>query len=103
MLLTKPVVALFGLNFCLSPDKEVGENGVYYTVTFDWRSRESDEEKEQLNLIAAFMSSYSQQLIDMEGTRDLTCVDGWTAQQLQGLTAQRIELTGSSNRSLPAA
>ena len=80
-----------------------GENGVYYTVSFDWRERESEEEKEQLDLIAAFMSAYKEQLIDLEGTRDLTCVDGWTAQQLQALTAQRQELAGSSNLSLPAA
>jgi hypothetical protein len=34
----------------------------------------------------------------------LTCVDGWTAQQLQALVSQRQELNGSSNqRSLPAA
>ena len=49
------------------------------------------------------MSAYNEQLIDIEGTRDLTCVDGWNAQQLQGLTTQRQELEGSSTRSLPAA
>lgn len=89
--------------FTLSFNREAGENGVYYTVSFDWKERESKEEKEQLELIAAFMSAYNQQLIDIEGTRDMTCVDGWTAQQLQGLTAQRQELTESSTRSLPAA
>ncbi len=94
-----PGMGIFTLGF----NREVGEKGVYYTVSFDWRERESEEEKQQLDLIATFMLSYKEQLIDIEGTRDLTCVDGWTAQQLQGLTAQRIELTGSSNRSLPAA
>ncbi len=90
----------FGI-FTLSFNREVGENGVYYTVDFDWRSRESEEEQQQLDLIAAFMSSYKEQLIDLEGTRDLTCVDGWTAQQLQALTAQRQEL--EVTQSLPAA
>ena len=85
--------------FTLSFNREAGENGVYYTISFDWKERESKEEKEQLELIATFMSAYSGQLIDIEGTRDMTCVDGWTAQQLQGLTAQR-ELEGTSNRSL---
>ncbi|MGV2831636.1 hypothetical protein [Myxosarcina sp. GI1(2024)] len=94
-----PGMGIFTLGF----NREVGENGVYYTVSFDWRERETEEEKQQLNLIAAFMSSYQEQLIDLEGTRDLTCVDGWTAQQLQGLTAQRQEIEGSSTRSLPAA
>jgi hypothetical protein len=94
-----PGLGIFTLGF----NREVGENGVYYTISFDWKERESEAEKEQLNLIAAFMSAYKEQLIDIEGTRDLTRVDGWTAQQLQTLTETRQELTGSSNRSLPAA
>ena len=89
--------------FTLGFNREVGENGVYYTVSFDWRERESEAEKQQLDLIAAFMSTYKEQLIDLEGTRDLTCVDGWTAQDLQALTAQRQELAGSSNRRISAA
>ena len=91
--------------FTLSFNREAGENGVYYTISFDWKKRESKEEKEQLELIAGFMSAYSGQLIDLEGTRDMTCVDGWTAQQLQGLTAQSQpqQLEGTQNRSLPAA
>ena len=89
--------------FTLSFNREVGENGTYYTISFDWKKRETEEEKEQLNLIAGFMSAYQEQLIDIEGTRDLTCVDGWNAQQLQGLTAQRQQLAGTHNPSLPAA
>ena len=94
-----PGLGIFTLGF----NRETGENGVYYTVSFDWRQRQSDEEKQQLNQIAAFMSTYKEQMIDIEGTRNLTCVDGWTAQQLQALTSQRQELAGSQNRSLPAA
>ena len=94
-----PGLGIFTLGF----NREVGENGVYYTVDFNWRARESEPEKQQLDLIATFMSAYKDQLIDLEGTRDLTCVDGWTAQQLQGLTAQRQQLEGSSPHSLPAA
>ena len=94
-----PGMGIFTLGF----NREVGENGVYYTVDFDWRERESEEEIKQLDLIAAFMSAYKEQLIDLEGTRDLTCVDGWTAQKLQGLTAQQPQLPRSSNPSLPAA
>ncbi len=95
----EPGMGIFTLGF----NKEVGEKGTYYTVSFDWRERESEEEKEQLDLIAAFMSAYKDQLIDLEGTRDLTCVDGWTAQQLQALTTQRQQLEGRPNPSLPAA
>jgi hypothetical protein len=55
-------------------------------------------------LIAAFMSAMGNQLIDLEGIRAMTCVDGWTAQQLEELTENHPSLTGNSNqRSLPAA
>lgn len=89
--------------FTLSFNKESGENGVYYTIDFDWRERKLEEEIKQLDLIAGFMSAYGEQLIDIEGTRDMTCVDGYTAQQLQALTAQPQELEGSTNPRLPAA
>ncbi len=94
-----PGMGIFTLGF----NREMSELGIYYTVSFDWKERESESEKEQLNLIANFMSTCGDQLIDFEGIRDLTCVDGWTAQQLQGFTTQRQELAGSSTRSLPAA
>lgn len=95
-----PGLGIFSLGF----NREVGELGAYYSVTFDWHSRQSEEEKQQLDLIANFMSSYGDQLTDLEGTRALTCVDGWTTQQLQTLIAQRQGLTGSDQmRSLPAA
>ena len=87
--------------FTLSFNKEQGENGVYYTIGFDWKERESQEEIKQLDLIAGFMSAYQEQLIDLEGTRDMTCVDGWTARQLQGLAKQ--QLFGNPDHSLPAA
>ncbi len=92
----------FGI-FTLSFNREVGENGVYYSVDFDWRSRESEEEQQQLDLIAAFMSSYQNQLIDIEGTRDFTCVDGWSAQKIEALTNKYRELEEAERRSLPAA
>ncbi len=94
-----PGLGIFSINF----NRELGENGAYYTVDFDWRERESEEEIKQLDLIATFMSAYKEQLIDIEGTSDLTCVDGWTAQDLQALTAQRQQLKEIQNRSLPAA
>lgn len=95
-----PGLGIFSLGF----NKETGEKGTYYSVTFDWRERQSPEEHQQLEIIKAFMSSYSDQLTDLEGTRLLTCVDGWTTQQLQGLIAQRQGLTGTTEvRSISAA
>ena len=89
--------------FTLSFNREASENGVYYTINFDWKQRESEEEIKQLDLLAPFISAYQEQLIDIEGTRDMTCVDGWTAKQLQTLTIQRQILAENSAPSLPAA
>ena len=94
-----PGLGIFSINF----NRELGENGAYYSINFDWRERETEEEKEQLNLIAAFMSAYQNQLIDLDGTRDLICVDGFTAQQLQDLIAQRQLQPQPDKPSLPAA
>ena len=89
--------------FTLSFNKESGENGVYYTIDFDWRERESEAEIKQLEAIANFMSAYQEQLIDIEGTRGMTCVDGLSARQLQGLIAQQPQLDGSNPPSISAA
>lgn len=94
-----PGMGIFTLGF----NEEQGENGAYYTISFDWKERESEEEIKQLDLIAAFLSTYQEQLIDLEGTRDMTCVDGLKAQELQALTAQHQQLPGSSTPSFPAA
>ena len=94
-----PGLGIFSISF----NRELGENGAYYSVNFDWRERQSEEEKEQLNLIAAFMSAYQNQLIDLDGTRDLICVDGFNAQQLQDLIAQRQLGQQPEKPSLPAA
>jgi hypothetical protein len=94
-----PGIGIFSINF----NRELGENGAYYSVNFDWRERETEEEKEQLNLIAAFMSAYQNQLIDLDGTRDLIGVDGWSAQQLQDLITQRQLQPQHDKPSLPPA
>lgn len=80
-----PGMGIFTINF----NREVSENGNYYSINFDWRERETEDEKKQLELIATFMNSFGDQLIDMDGTRDLICVDGWSAQELQNLVIQR--------------
>ena len=94
----------FGI-FTLGFNKEVGEKGTYYTVDFDWRERQSEEEKQQLELIKTFMIACGNQLADLEATRDMICVDGWTTEELQNLRSQRqmIEPQTQQLRSLPAA
>jgi hypothetical protein len=77
----EPALGIFTLGF----NKESGAAGSYYTVSFNWRERQADEELQQLELIKAFMESYRERLVDLEGTRELVCVDGWSAEQIQAL------------------
>lgn len=83
-----PGLGIFSLSF----NKELGEKGTYYSINFDWRDRETDQEKEQLNQIAGFMTSYHDQLVDFDGIRNLVCVDGWSSQDLQNLMNQNQEV-----------
>ena len=94
----------FGI-FTLGFNREVGEKGTYYTVSFDWRERKSDEEKKQLELIKGFMQNHGNQLVDMEASRDMTCVDGWPASDIQALIAQKQqqEMIEAQTKTLPAA
>lgn len=94
-----PGLGIFSINF----NEELGKFGNYYSINFNWRERGTDEEKKQLELIANFMSTYQNQLIDLDGTKDLICVDGFNAQQLQDLIAQRQLQSQTDNKSLPAA
>jgi hypothetical protein len=95
----------FGI-FTLGFNREVGEKGTYYTISFDWRERQSDEEKQQLEIIKTFMIACGNQLADLEGTREMACVDGWTTEDIQALIAQHqgmIQTQPQDLRSLPAA
>ena len=78
--------------FTLAFRQEAGELGAYYSIMFDWRERTSTAEKTQLEQIKTFMSTFGTQLIDIEGTRTMTCVDGYSAQQLQALIQQHQQL-----------
>jgi hypothetical protein len=71
----------FGI-FTVSFNKENGVDGPYYTVDFEWRERNNEAENQQLDSIKAFLGSFANQLIELEGTRDMTCIQGMTAQQI---------------------
>ncbi len=96
----EPALGIFTLGF----QKEVGAEGPYYSVCFNWRTRQSDEEKKQLEMIDAFLNEYGDQLIDLESTRLLTCVDGWSAEAVNTLIARSLgELPESNRPELPPA
>jgi hypothetical protein len=77
----EPAEGIFTLSFV----KELGKEGAYYSVGFDWRERQTASEKKQLELIDRFMAQCGSQLVDLEGTRSLQCVNGMSAEQIQAL------------------
>ncbi|MDV3002463.1 MAG: hypothetical protein N5P05_004118 (plasmid) [Chroococcopsis gigantea SAG 12.99] len=93
----EPALGIFTLGF----QKELGANGAYYSVCFNWRERQTDGEKAQLELIAGFMAEHGNKLIDLESTRMMTCVDGLSAQEIMSLIAAPSDY-GNEQPSLPA-
>lgn len=64
--------------------KQSGVLGTYYTIGFNWRKRETEEEIAQLAMIEAFMAG-KPNLMDLNGTRDMTCIDRLSGEQIQEL------------------
>jgi hypothetical protein len=55
-------------------------------------------------MIDAFLNEYGDQLIDLESTRMLTCVDGWSAEAVNTLIARSLgELPERNEPALPTA
>ncbi|MDX2100896.1 MAG: hypothetical protein SFW36_24210 [Leptolyngbyaceae cyanobacterium bins.59] len=66
--------------FIGSFEKHSSDLGVYYSVKWDWRQRETPEEQQQLEQIAQFMATHPP-LIDM--TTGLLCIDGMSAEEIE--------------------
>lgn len=77
-----PALGIFELSF--SPHK--GELGTYYSVNFEWRKREKNEET-QLQLIKEFWQVCHEDLIDLDGTRDMSNISMLSSIQLESLIA----------------
>ncbi|MDA0672652.1 MAG: hypothetical protein O3C67_02965 [Cyanobacteria bacterium] len=67
----------------------------YASVKFDWRERKGKPEQDQLQQIITFIESRPQ-LIDLDGTREMMCVDQMTSllvQQMVDLARIEPDLT----------
>ena len=84
-----PGMGIFTLKF----NKELGTLGNYYSIQFDWRERNTDEEKQQLEAIAGFLTAFSDRLIDLEGTREMIPIDGLSADQINQLNFAPTKLS----------
>lgn len=89
--------------FTASFEKHSGDLGTYYSVQWDWRERNNDEEKEQLNAIASFLQSQPA-LIDMNTARNLVCIDGMPPDELMLLIESTKEQPEESKqKALPTS
>jgi hypothetical protein len=85
--------------------KQAGDKGPYYTIGFSWRERQTDEEKQQLEMIEAFMALHPP-LFDLTGTRDMACIDRLSTEEIQELVESakaQARLEASNQPALPAA
>ena len=83
----EPALGIFEASFT----KHSGELGTYYSVVWDWKQRETEAEKKQLDAIAAFLEA-KPNLIDMNTADRLICIDNSTPDEVQLLlSAARAE------------
>lgn len=87
----EPALGIFVGSF----EKHSNDAGTYYSVKWGWRERQGQEEADQLQMIEDFLAEQPP-LIDLNGTRDMICVDGWRATDIVALIEARTQplLTG---------
>lgn len=87
----EPALGIFQGSFL----KHSGEKGDYYSVAWDWREREVDEEIEQLEQIADFLAA-SPKLVDL--SVNLIPLDGLSPDEIELImsSAKAQELEGNS-------
>lgn len=88
----EPALGIFKGSFI----KHSGDKGDYYSVVWDWREREADEEIEQLEQIANFMAT-NPKLVDL--SVNLIPIDGLSPEEIELLisSAKASELEGNSH------
>lgn len=78
--------------------KHTNDYGNYFSVAWNWRSRETEDEKKQLEQIIAFMESRPL-LYDLSATKGLIPLEGLSEPEIQLL----VESAQSARKSLPEA
>ncbi|ACK70830.1 hypothetical protein PCC7424_2409 [Gloeothece citriformis PCC 7424] len=87
----EPALGIFKGSFL----KHNGDKGDYYSVAWDWRERETEQEMEQLEYIADFMAT-TPKLVDL--SVNLIPIDGLSPDEIELLmsSAKANELEGSA-------
>lgn len=76
----EPALGVFTASF----EKHSGELGTYYSLKWNWRERNTDAEKMQIEQIATFMQA-SPALFDMNNAANLICIDGMSNEEISML------------------
>jgi len=77
---TNPAEGIFKLSFV----RHASGDRNYCSVRFDWKERQTEEEKQQLKMLETFMEG-EPELIDLNGTRQMLCVDHLSSLLVQEL------------------
>lgn len=88
--------------FLVSFNKEISKKGAYFSINFDWKERKTKTEKDQLNIIQEFWNVNHQNLMDLDGTRDMIDVSNLSAQEVNNLInqAKYSQLTNDEQKQL---
>jgi hypothetical protein len=91
----EPALGIFQGTFL----KHLGDKGDYYSVIWDWRERETEEEIEQLEQIADFMAT-NPKLVDL--SVNLIPIDGLSPEEIElimsSAKAQELESSAIAGR-----
>jgi hypothetical protein len=94
----EPAMGIFTAGFT----KHTGELGDYYSVVWDWRQRDTDEELEQLEMIADFLAS-EPKLLDLERSASLTPLARLRSDEIAELIAANHLDDGNEHKALAPA
>ncbi len=90
--------------FIISFNKEVGKKGTYYSINFDWKERKTKAEKDQLPIIQEFWNANHENLMDLDGTRQMIDTTNLTAQEMSTLINQnRLKANEPEQKQLTSA
>jgi hypothetical protein len=103
----EPAEGVFVPDFIKHSGQKPDENGVikpinYYSLKWDWIERSDWEMVEQAAIVLSDPQNLSR-MIDLEGTREMVCLDNLPPAEIACLMAAHLDSPASGEMALPAA